>query len=84
VSKYTFREYLIWLYKAIKQFLFSLDKLESSPVNIYRGLIELFIFLFSGILLIRLHKIFVLLLVLAILRFSYFLWRAEKLNEWPD
>jgi len=84
VSKYTFREYLIWLYKAIKQFLFSLDKLESSPVNVYRGLIELFIFLISGILLMRMHEVFVLLLVLAILRFSYFLWRAEKLNEWPD
>jgi len=82
VSKYTFREYLIWLYKAIKQFLFSLDKLESSPVNIYRGLIELFVFLFLGILLMCIHKIFVLLLVLAVLRFSYFLWRADKLNKW--
>jgi len=84
MSKYTFREYLIWLYKAIKQLFFSLEKLETSPVNIFRGLIELFIFLFSGILLIRIHEIFVLLLVLAILRFSYFLWRAEKLNKWAD
>jgi len=82
VSKYTFREYLIWLYKAIKQFLFSLDKLESSPVNIYRGLIELFVFLFLGILLMIIHEIFALLLILAFLRFSYFLWRADKLNKW--
>jgi len=84
MSTYTFREYLIWLYKAIKQFFFDLDKLESSPANIYRGIIELFIFLFSGILLMGIHEIFALLVVLAVLRFSYFLWRADKLNKWPD
>jgi len=82
MSKYTFREYLIWLYKAIKQFVSSLVKLESSSANEYRGLIELFVFLILGILLMIIHEIFALLLILAFLRFSYFLWRADKLNKW--
>jgi len=79
MSKYTFLDYLKWLVKSIQKLFRACRKLETSEINVYRGLTEFFIFLFIGIIL---PKLFPLFLFLGVLRFSYFLWRAKKLNNW--
>jgi len=82
MSKYSFLEYLVWLIKAIHNLLVDLDKLTTSEINVYRGMVEMFGFFLVGALLLRVHSLFILLILFGVLRFSYFLWRAEKLDNW--